>query len=849
MAKSATAASKPFWQQSLDSLRAELRTGDAGLEEAEAASRLEAGGPNVLRPPRQRALVFQFLARFSNPLIILLLAAAAISAFTGDVPSFIIIAVVILLSVSLDFVQEYRAGQAAERLKQSVAVRAKVQRGGQPVEIPADRVVPGDLVEIEPGGLVPADGRVLEARDFFVNQALLTGEPYPVEKRPGELTGADPGMAAASNAVFMGTSAISGTARVLVCRTGPATALGEISGSLAVKPPATAFELGVRNFGLLILRMAILMVLFVILVNAMFHRPWLQSFLFAVALAVGLTPELLPMVMSITLSRGALRMAKERVIVKRLGAVHDLGGMDVLCTDKTGTLTEAQIRLEKHLDPLGRDSARVLELAFLNSSLESGLKNPMDAAILRHTEVDIHTWRKIDEVPFDFERRRVSILADDGQQRLLVLKGAFEDVLRHSTRYEAVGPAALQPLDDAAARNVAQTFESLSREGYRVLGVAWKETPREQVHAVVDDETELVFAGFAAFEDPPKASAADAVRALEASGVIVKIVTGDNELVTQHVCSELGLPVSGVLTGSQIEAMGDTALAAQVENVSLFCRVTPPQKNRVIHAIRSRRHVVGYLGDGINDAPSLHSADVGLSVDSAVDVAKEAADLILLEHDLSVVHRGVREGRRTFGNIMKYVMMGTSSNFGNMFSMAGGTLLLPFLPLLPVQILVNNLLYDISEIPLPTDNVDPEFIELPRRWSMPWIRNFMLVIGPVSSIFDFLTFWVMLHLFHAGEALFHTGWFVESLATQLLVVFVIRTRGNPLRSRASGALTLTTAAVVAFGVLLPYTALGTRLGFVPVPGMFFLVLAGMVVAYLLSVQAAKQWFYRHVAME
>jgi Mg2+-importing ATPase len=379
--------------------------------------------------------------------------------------------------------------------------------------------------------------------------------------------------------------------------------------------------------------------------------------------------------------------------------------------------------------------------------------------------------------------------------------------------------------------------------------VAWKETPREQVHAVVNDETELVFAGFAAFEDPPKASAADAVRSLEASGVTVKIVTGDNELVTQHVCSELGLPVSGMLTGSQIEAMGDTALAVQAESVSLFCRVTPPQKNRVIHAIRSRRHVVGYLGDGINDAPSLHSADVGLSVDSAVDVAKEAADLILLEHDLGVVHRGVLEGRRTFGNIMKYVMMGTSSNFGNMFSMAGGTLLLPFLPLLPVQILVNNLLYDISEIPLPTDNVDSEFLERPRRWSMSWIRNFMLVIGPVSSIFDFLTFWVMLHLFHAGEALFHTGWFVESLATQLLVVFVIRTRRNPLRSRPSGALTLTTLAVVAFGALLPYTPLGTRLGFVPVPGLFFLILAGMVVAYLLSVQAAKQWFYRHVAME
>jgi Mg2+-importing ATPase len=523
--------------------------------------------------------------------------------------------------------------------------------------------------------------------------------------------------------------------------------------------------------------------------------------------------------------------------------------MDVLCTDKTGTLTEAQIRLEQHLDPLGRNSARVLELAFLNSSMETGLKNPLDEAILRHTEVDVSGWRKIDEVQFDFERRRVSVLADDGRERLLVLKGAFEDVLAHSTRYEADGPGNLLPLDDAARSSTVQCFESLSREGFRVLGIAWKQTARDQVHAVVDDEAELVFAGFAAFEDPPKASAAEAVRALTASGVTVKVVTGDNELVTQHVCAELGLPVTGVLTGSEIEAMTDPALAARAEGVNLFCRVAPAQKNRVIHALRSRRHVVGYLGDGINDAPSIHSADVGMSVDGAVDVAKEAADLILLDHDLGVVHRGVLEGRRTFGNIMKYVMMGTSSNFGNMFSMAGGTLILPFLPMLPVQILVNNFLYDISEIPIPMDSVDREFLERPRHWNVSSIRNFMLVVGPVSSIFDFLTFYVMRHVFHAGEPLFHTGWFVESLATQVLVIFVIRTRGNPLRSRPSSILTVTSLAVVAAATALPYTPLGARLGFVPVPGLFFLILAGMVVGYLAMVQVVKTWFYRRFAVE
>ncbi len=835
----------PFWQRSLDSLLGELRTDGSGLAGAEAGARLGTWGPNILRPRRERALALQFLSRFGNPLIILLLAAATISAFTGDMASFTIIAVVIVLSVTLDFVQEYRSGQAAERLKQSVALRTTVMRDGQLTVLPAEGIVPGDVVHLKPGGLVPADGRVLEARDFFVNQALLTGEAYPVEKRPGDLAAGAPDLGAASNAVFMGTSVVSGTASVLACRTGAATALGEISDSLAQKPPATSFEIGVRNFGLLILRLAILMVLFVLLVNAFFHRPWLESFLFAVALAVGLTPELLPMVVSITLSRGALRMARERVIVKHLPAVHDLGSMDVLCTDKTGTLTEAQIRLERHLDPLGEGSERVLELAYLNSFMETGLKNPMDEAILRHTEVDVRGWKKIDEVPFDFERRRVSVLADDGTQRLLVLKGAFEDVLQHSTRYEAGGPEKLAPLEGEALKGVTRQFESLSREGFRVLGIAWKRTGPEQAHAVVDDETELVFAGFAAFEDPPKPSAATAVLALAAGGVEVKVVTGDNELVTQHVCAELGLPIRGVLTGGEIHAMTDPALAARAESVNLFCRVNPSQKNRIIQALRSRGHVVGYLGDGINDAPSIHSADVGISVEGGVDVAKAAADMILLDQDLGVVYRGVLEGRRTSANIRKYVMMGTSSNFGNMFSMAGGTLILPFLPLLPVQILVNNFLYDISEIPIPMDSVDPEYLQKPRRWSMSTIRNFMLVVGPVSSLFDFLTFFVMLRVFHAGQELFHTGWFVESLATQVLVIFVIRTRGNPLRSRPGWILAATSIGVVAVATALPWTPLGARLGFVPLPGLFFLILMGMVVVYLCLVQAVKTWFYHH----
>jgi Mg2+-importing ATPase len=833
-----------FWQQPIDALETDLRAGAAGLSGAEAASRLALRGPNVLRPRRERALLLQFLSRFANPLVLLLLVAAAISGATGDRASCTIITIVIGLSVTLDFLQEARAGRAAESLRRTVALRATVVRDGVTAEVPAESIVPGDVVLLSPGALVPADGRVLEARDLFVNQALLTGESYPVEKRADDagVAGSDPG--AATDAVFMGTSVIGGTARVLVCCTGASTSVGEIGESLAGRSPATAFETGTRRFGLLILRLAILLILFVLLVNTLFHRPWLESFLFAVALAVGLTPELLPMVVSVTLSRGAVRLAKRRVIVKRLGAIHDLGSMDVLCTDKTGTLTEAEIRLEKHVDPSGAASQRVLELIYLNSSMESGLKSPLDDAILRHREVDVSRWAKVDEVPFDFERRCVSVLADDGARRLLVLKGAFEEVLEHATSCEAGGETAIRTLDEAGRSALRAQFESLSREGFRVLGVAWKETPRTQEHARVPDEAGLVFAGFAAFEDPPKPSAAGAVRGLAECGVTVKIVTGDHELVAQHVCAELSLPVDGLLTGEEIDAMTEPALAARVEATSLFCRVTPAQKNRVIQAIRRRGHVVGYMGDGINDAPSLQSADVGLSVDGAVDVAKEAADLILLDRDLDVVRGGVLEGRRTNGNIAKYIMMGTSSNFGNMFSMAGGTLLLPFLPMLPVQILVNNFLYDLSELPIPGDRVDAETLARPRAWDMAAIRNFMLVVGPVSSVFDFLTFFVLLRVFHAGEALFHTGWFVESLATQVLVIFVIRTRGNPFRSKPSGLLAATALAVVALAAALPFTFLGSALGFVPIPLGFFAVLAAMVVLYLGLVEVVKRWFYR-----
>lgn len=832
-----------FWQQNLTTLLEYYKSTPAGLTSCEAADRLVCYGPNLFHPQRKNALLFQFLSKFSNPLVIILLIASAVSALTGDVASFIIISLIVSMSVTLDFIQEYRACKEAEKLCQSVTVHVQALRDGKSQEIPLPSLVPGDVVLLAAGDLVPGDGRVMEAKDFFVNQALLTGEPYPVEKKPGDLPD-EAEILSAGNTVLRGTSVVSGTAKIFICKTGADTVLGCIADSLIAKAPPTAFEQGTRSFGLLIMRLTLFLVLFVLLVNAFFHRPWLESFIFAVALAVGLTPELLPMIISVTLARGAKRMSAKRVIVKQLASIQNLGSMDVLCTDKTGTLTEARIRLERHIDSLGKDSTRVLELAYLNSFFETGLKSPLDDAILEHTDIDITGWQKIDEVPFDFERRRVSVLVDNGKKRLLVVKGAPEDILGLCTSYERESGADLHPLNNTARSTVRALFDSLGKEGFRVLGIAWRQEETDYPHIAVSDEANLIFSGFAAFLDPPKDSARKALTDLAAVGVSVKIVTGDNELVTEHICGQLGLTVTGILTGAEILKMDDQALVGQVENVNLFCRVTPVQKNRIILALKKRGHTVGYLGDGINDAPSLHSADIGISVDNAVDVAKEAAEMILLEQDLGVLQSGVLEGRRTFGNIMKYIMMGTSSNFGNMFSMAGGSLFLPFLPMLPTQILLNNMLYDISEIPIPLDNVDEEYLMRPRQWDINFVRKFMLIVGPISSIFDFLTFFVMLKVFQAGESLFHTGWFIESLATQVLVIFIIRTRKNPLKSRPNPWLIACSLTVVALAVLLPFTPLGKFLGFVPPPLLFFVILASMVIVYLLLVEAVKQWFYK-----
>ncbi|WP_411881910.1 magnesium-translocating P-type ATPase [Polaromonas sp. YR568] len=832
-------ATQPWW---LEPAPAEA----PGLSQLEAQQALARVGPNSFEARKKQWLALQFLARFRNPLVLVLLAASAVSAATGDAANFAIIMLMVLLSVTLDFVQEHRAGRAADTLRDSVALRASVLRDGRVQEVPVSALVPGDLVLLSAGDRVPADGRVVEARDFFVNQGLLTGESYPVEKHPGPLDGGAVELQQALNAAFMGSTVVSGSARMRVMATGPATALGEVAHSIQAEPPPTAFETGMHRFGMLLMRITLLLVLFVMLVNLVLHRPLLDSFLFAVALAVGLTPELLPMVVSVTLSRGALRMAARRVIVKRLASIQNLGAMDVLCTDKTGTLTEAKISLARCVDADGRDTPRVLLLAYLNSVFESGLRSPLDEAVLARG-VDVSGWQKIDEVPFDFERRRVSVLVDRGDARWLVVKGAPEDVLALCKRREEDEGRALAPLDEAARASLRERCHALEREGLRVLGVAWREVPKDHPHADVRDESELVFAGFAAFIDPPKPGAGAALAALARSGVAVKIVTGDSELVAQHLCGLLKLPVKGILTGQEIAHMDEAALRARVGRTTLFCRVNPAQKNRIILALKARGHVVGYLGDGINDAPPLRSADVGITVDSAVDVAREVADMVMLDHDLAVLHEGVLEGRRTFGNVMKYIMMGTSSNFGNMLSMAAGSLFLPFLPMLPAQILLNNVLYDLSQAAIPLDRVDPGDLRRPRALDMAFIQRYMWLFGLVSSAFDLLTFWILLRVLHADEALFHTGWFVESLVTQVLVIFVIRTRGRPWASRPSAVLTAASLAVVAVALLLPFTPLGRLFHFEPPPAAFFAWLLVMVVAYLALAEGAKRFFYARMA--
>ena len=825
------------------------RLSEKGLSSEEARRRLAVYGFNEPVSTRRAVPMLQFLRFFANPLVIILLIASAVSAITGDVVEAVIIIVIVLLSVTLNFIQTARAERAAEGLRKEVAPVATAMRDGEWREIPRREIVPGDLVRLSAGDLIPADARLVESRDLHVQQAALTGESLPVEKEAAPASQIAPDQVGARDMVFLGTSVVSGLATAQVVATGPATTFGKIAERLAEKAPETEFERGTKQFGLLIARVVIFLVLFVFLVNAALRRDPFESLLFSIALAVGLTPEFLPMISTVTLGQGALRMARRRVIVKHLAAIQNFGSIDIFCSDKTGTLTSGEMSLDQHLDPLARASERPFLLAYLNSFFETGVGNPLDHAIRRrgvnpldeailiYDHPDVRGYEKLDEIPFDFERRRVSVVVGRADSRLLITKGAPESVLAVCAEYEVDGRRL--PLDQSARQGCEAVFHELSAKGYRVLAVAYAEVAPKVAYSK-EDERQLVFAGFLTFADHPLPAAAEALRAMADDGVEVKVLTGDNELVARHVCSEVGLDVERIVLGDEVDRMTDGALGHVAERTTVFARVTPMQKNRIIQALKRRGHVVGYLGDGINDAPSLHTADVGISVVTGTDVAREAAEVILLEQSLPVLHQGIIEGRKAFGNVMKYLLMGTSSNFGNMFSMAGASLFLPFLPMLPTQILLNNFLYDLAQITIPTDNVDQTFIRKPHRWDIRLIRDFMLYIGPISSLYDFLTFYALLVVFHASEQFFHTGWFVESLATQTLVIFVIRTAGNPLRSKPSAALSATTLLIVLVGVTLPFTPLAEWLGFTPLPAGFFLFLIAATGTYLLLVEIFKR---------
>lgn len=835
----------------IDELIAHFGTSSAGLSSEEAARRLEVYGRNELAKKKKRAAIIQFLARFKSPLVIILLIAGAISGLLRQIPSAIVIYTMVFLSVFLAYYQEANASKAAELLKEKVATSATVLRDNVKQEIKMPLIVPGDIIYLSAGDITPADARVIEAKDLFVNQSALTGESFPVEKTSVPIKGKEASITEWNNCLFMGTSIVSGTATAVIVRTGGSTEYGKIAQRLVEKAPETEFEIGIKKFGFLIMQVTILLVLFVFMVNALLHpdaEGILQALLFAVALAVGLTPELLPMIITINLSKGATTMSKKGVIVKRLSSIETFGSMNVLCTDKTGTLTENQIKLILHIDMEGKDDEKVLLYSFLNSHFQTGLKSPLDEAILKHEEIDLTKFQKIDEVPFDFVRRRVSVVVEQERQRFFIAKGAPEEILKVCSYFELEG--IVSDITEEARKKIEQKYLDLSAEGLRVLGVAYKKLKEEKAVYSINDESGMTFLGFVAFLDPPKETAKQSLQLLSNARVELKILTGDNELVTRKVCSELGFEVKGVALGNEIAQMSDEALAAVVEEANVFARVTPAQKDRIINLLKSNGHVVGFMGDGINDAPSLKTSDVGISVNNAVDVAKESADIILLKNDLTVLAEGVLTGRKTFGNTMKYIMMGVSSNFGNMFSAAGGSLFLQFLPMLPIQILLNNLLYDTSQTVLTTDNVDSEYIEKPKRWDISFIRRFMVTLGPVSSLFDFATFFTMLLVFNAwtNASLFQTAWFIESLCSQTLVVLIIRTRRVPFyKSKPSKYLIAMLLSVIGFAIIVPFTPLGGFFGFVPPPPAFFLALAGILGAYALLAEAVKRWFYKRNA--
>ena len=832
----------PFWNLPVSDLLQELQTRSKGLSEEEVRERLARCGPNVLNPKKRTDTFTILLAQFKSPIILILLFAAALSLFLHDSADALIILIIVLVSGLLGFWQERGAVHAVERLLAIIQIKATVIRNGDSKEVPVEEIVPGDIVVLNAGDVIPGDCLILESKDLFVDEATLTGETFPVEKMAGILPEEMP-LGRRTNALFMGTHVVSGHAKAVVVHTGKETEFGKVSERLKFRPPETEFERGVRRFGYLLLEVTLILVIAIFAINVYFKHPVMESLLFALALAVGLTPQLLPVIISINLSHGAKRMASKKVIVKRLASIENFGSMNVLCSDKTGTLTEGVVQFHSAMDVEGNESEKVFLYAYLNALYETGFTNPIDEAIRSYRPLDLSGYQKLDEVPYDFIRKRLSILVSKDGAHQMITKGALLNVLEACSSAET---AQRGSVDIATVQDqIRQRFEELSQKGFRILGIACREVgsvfPITKEH-----ETGMTFLGFLVFFDPVKGSIVETITNLRRLGVSLKIITGDNHLVAANVSHQVGFSDPKILTGRDLHQMSDEALLHRVDEIEVFAEVEPNHKEAIIHALQKAGNVVGYMGDGINDASALHSADVGISVESAVDVAKEAADIVLLEKDLDVLVEGVREGRVTFANTLKYVFMATSANFGNMFSMAGASLFLPFLPMLPSQILLTNLLTDFPEMTIAADRVDSELVAKPRRWDIKFIRNFMMTFGPVSSIFDFVTFGVLLFVLHAQADSFRTGWFLESVISASVIVLVIRTRRSFFQSRPGKYLLAATLLVVGITLVLPFSPLGNLFKFRPLPIPFFIALGAMMLFYVISAEIAKSLFYRNI---
>ena len=848
-----------------------LNTSPAGLSEDEAAERLEVFGPNEVGQEKKHEWLHRLWVAVRNPLVILLTVLSILSYATDDIPGGTMMLIMVALGVTLRFVQETKANNAAAKLKAMIKVTATVVRDGQQKEIPLKDLVPGDVVKLSAGDMIPGDVRLLAAKDLFIIQATLTGESLPVEKSDARDARPNVSSIEHTNLCFLGTSVESGAATAVILTTGAQTYFGKVASSLAAQQPDTAFDKGVKKFVWLMLTFMLVMVPMVFLINGFLKHDWKNAFFFAMAVAVGLTPEMLPMIVSVCLSKGALAMSKKKVIVKRLHSIQNFGAMDVLCTDKTGTLTIDHVILEIHCDVFKKESGEVLRDAYLISHFQTGLKNVLDRAVLKyselHHEMSVDKYIKADEIPFDFSRRMMSVVVEgpDGQRQLLT-KGAPEAVFKKCTHFESDGE--IFPMEPILVGNLIEQVNDLSCDGFRVLAIANKKVGVKAAYAKADED-ELVLTGYLAFLDPPKDTAKKAISVLRQQGITIKVLTGDNDLVSRKVCTEVGINAEKIVLGNDVEKLSDEQLAVAVETTDVFARLSPAHKKRVVMALQRNKHVVGFMGDGINDAPALRAADVGISVDNAVDIAKESADVILLEKDLMVLEEGVIEGRKVFVNILKYIRMGASSNFGNMFSVLGASAWLPFLPMLPIQLLTNNLLYDFSQVPIPTDNVAASQIAKPRPWAMGEIARFIVFIGPISSIFDYTTFAVMWFLFKCSDlghvpvemahrfagvtdpdklyaaSLFQTGWFVESIMTQTLIIHVIRTNLIPVvQSRSSWQLSMTTILIMAIGAYLPYSPLAPILHFVPLPWQFWPILATTLLCYVGLTQVIKTWLVR-----